>query len=139
MQNSFSFIILILIFAVMYFVMIRPQRKKQKQIEDMRRNVKAGDRIVTIGGIKGKIVRIGEEDFMLEVGSDKVRMEFMKWAISKVDEKGVGAKPQAKPAEKANEKEEAAEEPAAPKTPKKPRRLGAKTETPANEAKEAEE
>jgi preprotein translocase subunit YajC len=47
-----SMIILILIFAVMYFVMIRPQRKKQKQVEEMRAGVKSGDRITSIGGIK---------------------------------------------------------------------------------------
>jgi preprotein translocase YajC subunit len=136
MQQGFSFIILILIFVVMYFVMIRPQRKKQKQIEDMRRNVKSGDRIVTIGGIKGKIVRIGEEDLTLEVGSDKIRVEFMKWAISKVEEKGVSKKPQPKPEE---EKEAATEEADAPKTPKKPRRLASKTESSTSEAKEAGE
>jgi len=122
-------LILVLIFAVMYFVMIRPQRKKQKQVEAMRSGVKTGDRITTIGGLKGKIVRISDETIMIEVGPDKVRMEFMKWAVSKVDEKGA---PKSKTSDKSSVAEEIEpesdieQEEEAPKTVKKPKRLGFK-------------
>ncbi|MDR0596252.1 MAG: preprotein translocase subunit YajC [Clostridiales Family XIII bacterium] len=116
-------IMLVLIFAVMYFVMIRPQRKKQKEVEQMRSAVKPGDRITTIGGLKGKIVRISDETIMIEVGPDKVRMEFMKWAVSKVDEKGAA---KSRP-EKTEAKDDEDEQEEAPKTVKRPRRLGFKS------------
>jgi preprotein translocase subunit YajC len=126
-------LILVLIFAVMYFVMIRPQRKKQKQVEAMRSGIKAGDRITTIGGLKGKIVRTSDESIMIEVGPDKVRMEFMKWAVSKVDEAGAGksktsdksAKVEATADETEIEADQEQEE-EAPKAVKKPKRLGFK-------------
>jgi preprotein translocase subunit YajC len=136
-------IMLVLIFAVMYFVMIRPQRKKQKQIEEMRSAIKAGDRITTIGGLKGKIVRVTDDAIMIEVGPEKTRMEFMKWAVSKVEEKGApGQSAGTKPgkAGTAPAEEPAAEEEAeAPKAVKKPKRLGSKPSGAANKAAEAEE
>jgi preprotein translocase subunit YajC len=120
---------LVLIFAVMYFVMIRPQRKRQKQVEEMRAGVKTGDRITTIGGLKGRVVRVTEESIMIEVGPDKIKMEFMKWAVSKVEEKGAaksgGASKPAK-AEPVEADEPEVEEEEAPKTVKKPKRLGFK-------------
>jgi preprotein translocase subunit YajC len=127
-----QFLPLIAIFAVMYFVMIRPQRKKQKQVEEMRSNVKTGDRITTIGGLRGRVVRVADDVITIEVGSDKVRMDFMKWAVSKVDEKGA---PKSRSEERASEpeKEEAPEpEAEAPKTVKKPRRLGFKSDSEAD-------
>jgi preprotein translocase subunit YajC len=129
--NGSSILILVLIFAVMYFVMIRPQRKKQKQVEEMRAGVKTGDRITTIGGLKGKIVRISDETLMIEVGPDKVRMEFMKWAVSKVEEKGASKGKTSDKSDKVEAKAEEIEaeteqEEEAPKPVKKPKRLGFK-------------
>jgi preprotein translocase subunit YajC len=121
-------IMLVLIFAVMYFVMIRPQRKKQKQVEEMRAGVKSGDRITTIGGLKGRVVRVTDDAIMIEAGPDKIRVEFMKWAVSKVDEKGVSKGGTSAKQEKADEpsREEPEEEAEAPKAVKKPKRLGFK-------------
>jgi preprotein translocase subunit YajC len=123
-----SILILILIFAVMYFVMIRPQRKKQKQVEEMRAGVKSGDRITTIGGLKGRVVRVTDDAIMIDVGPDKIKMEFMKWAVSKVEEKGapVSGAAKAGKAEPEAKEEPAEEEAEAPKTVKKPKRLGFK-------------
>ncbi|MDR2163843.1 MAG: preprotein translocase subunit YajC [Clostridiales Family XIII bacterium] len=136
-------IMLVLIFAVMYFVMIRPQKKKQKQVEEMRSAVKSGDKITTIGGLKGKVVRVTDDSITIEVGSDKVRMEFMKWAVSKVEEKGAprsGSTARSeKPADPPQEDTVADEDAEAPKTVKKPRRLGFKSEDAAEEGKEADE
>jgi preprotein translocase subunit YajC len=134
-----SIIILILIFAVMYFVMIRPQRKKQKQVEAMRAGVSSGDRITTIGGLKGKVVRVTDDAIMIEVGPDKVRMEFMKWAVSKVEDKGapVSGAGKAGKAEPEPKEEPAEEEAEAPKTIKKPKRLGFKE--PESDAEEADD
>ena len=64
--------------------MIRPQKKKDKQIQDMRKSLQVGDEIVTIGGICGKIVKTKDESFIIQVGADKVKFEMMRWAVSSV-------------------------------------------------------
>ena len=66
---------------VMYFVMIRPQRKKQKAEEKMRSSIQIGDDIVTIGGIVGKVVTIKEDSLIVETGADRSKIRIMKWAI----------------------------------------------------------
>lgn len=75
---------LILLIVVMYFLMIRPQKKKDKQIQEMRRALTVGDEIVTIGGICGKIVKTKDDSFIIQVGADKVKFEMMRWAVSSV-------------------------------------------------------
>ena len=77
-------LMLVLLFAVMYFLMIRPQKKKDKQIQDMRKSLQVGDEIITIGGICGKIVKTKEESFIIQVGADKIKFEMMRWAVSSV-------------------------------------------------------
>ena len=84
MQILYQLLPLVLLFAVMYFLMIRPQRKKDKQIQDMRKSLQVGDEIVTIGGICGKIVKTKDESFIIQVGADKVKFEMMRWAVSSV-------------------------------------------------------
>lgn len=84
MQILVQLLPLILLFAVMYFLMIRPQKKKDKQIQDMRKSLQVGDEIVTIGGICGKIVKTKDESFIIQVGADKVKFEMMRWAVSSV-------------------------------------------------------
>ena len=84
MEQLASFLPLIILVLVMYFLMIRPQKKKDKQIQEMRRGLQVGDEIVTIGGICGKIVKTKEESFIIQVGADKVKMEMMRWAVSTV-------------------------------------------------------
>ena len=64
---------LILLIVIMYFFMIRPQRKKDKQIQDMRKSLQVGDEIVTIGGICGKIIKTKDESFIIQVGADNVK------------------------------------------------------------------
>ncbi len=75
---------IILIFVLMYFLMIRPQKKKDKQIKDMRNSLTVGDEIVTIGGLCGKIVKTKDETIVVQVGADKVKFEMMRWAVSTV-------------------------------------------------------
>ena len=84
MQILYQLLPLVLLFAVMYFLMIRPQRKKDKQIQDMRKSLQVGDEIFTIGGICGKIVKTKDESFIIQVGADKVKFEMMRWAVSSV-------------------------------------------------------
>ena len=73
---------LILMLAVMYFLMIRPENKKKKQAEEMRNSLKKGDQITTIGGIVGKIVQVMDDGLIIETSEDRVRMEITKWAVS---------------------------------------------------------
>ena len=82
----FSFAPLILIFVVFWFMMIRPQRKKDKQVKEMLNNLKAGDRICTIGGIYGTITGIQDDSVRLSVGKDNMSMVVARWAIRSVEE-----------------------------------------------------
>jgi len=77
-------IILIAVFAIMYFLMIRPQKKQQKKDAEMRNNLSVGDDIITIGGIMGKIVTVKEDSVIIETGSDKNKMRILRSAISRV-------------------------------------------------------
>ena len=86
-QNSLMSILpLIVIVAVFYFIMIRPQQKKTKQVNEMRSSGKPGDYVTTIGGFRGRVVRVKDEVVTIQVGSDKTKLEIMKWGISKIDE-----------------------------------------------------
>lgn len=76
-----SLIMFGLIFAVMYFFMIRPQIKKQKAENQYRASLKMGDKIITIGGIQGKIIEIGKSSVVIEVyGGSKLKV--LKSAVS---------------------------------------------------------
>lgn len=70
-----------LMIVVFYFFMIRPQQKKQKQIQKFRENLKRGDKIVTIGGIHGKIVDVQDTTFTIEI-SDNVKVTIEKAAVA---------------------------------------------------------
>ena len=73
---------LVLMFAALYFFMIRPENKKRKEAENMRNSLAVGDVITTIGGIVGTICAVKENTIVVETGADRVRIEFTKWAIS---------------------------------------------------------
>lgn len=81
-----TFLPLILIFVVFWFMLIRPQRKKDKQVKEMLNNLKAGDRICTIGGIYGTITGIKDDTITLSVGKDNLSMVVARWAIRGVEE-----------------------------------------------------
>jgi len=76
---------LLAIFFVFYFLLIRPQAKKQKQHEEMLSQLKKGDKVVTTGGIYGKISAVKDEIIVLSVG-DNVKLEVAKSAVSRVAE-----------------------------------------------------
>ena len=78
---------LILIVVLMYFMMIRPQKKKQKEEQQMRNNLRVGDELTTIGGIKGRVVSIKDDTITIESGADRTKIQFMKWAIQSVETK----------------------------------------------------
>lgn len=80
MQGSGQIIMLVLMVVVFYFFMIRPQMKKQKEQKEFRSNLKPGDKVVTIGGIHGKILEITDTTVLINSEGTKLRME--KSAIS---------------------------------------------------------
>ena len=75
-------IMIVVMIAVMYFMLIRPENKKKKAAEEMRSSLKVGDTITTIGGIVGTICKVDESTIVIETGADRVRVEFTKWAVS---------------------------------------------------------
>ena len=76
----------LLFFVVFWLILIRPQRKKDKQVKEMLNNLKAGDRVCTIGGIYGTITGIRDEDITLSVGSQNMTMVVARWGIRSVEE-----------------------------------------------------
>ena len=93
---------IVVMFAVMYFMLIRPENKKKKAAEEMRSSLKVGDTITTIGGIVGTICAVKEQTIVMETGADRVRIEFTKWAISS---KGTQSTEEAPVTEKEEKKE----------------------------------
>lgn len=72
----------VVLIGVFYFFMIRPENKRKKEAQQMRDALKVGDNITTIGGVIGDIVSIKDESIVLETTTDRVRIEFAKFAIS---------------------------------------------------------
>lgn len=77
----------ILLLVIMYFLMIRPQQKKQKEEAKMRNNLRVGDELTTIGGIKGRVVAIKDDTITLETSNDRTKIVFEKAAIGTVHTK----------------------------------------------------
>lgn len=82
-------IMLVLMLGVFYFFMIQPQRKKQKELKNFRENLKQGDKVVTIGGIHGKILEVTDTTVLITSEGTKIRME--KSAISQAVAETLGA------------------------------------------------
>ena len=117
-----SWVLILAMFAVLYFVMIRPQNKRDKEARNMRNNLKPGDEIVTIGGIYGKIVRVTEDRVIIMVGSEKTKLEMAKSAISGLANPSTGStSSKAKEAPADTEAKESSKP-----SPKSIRKLGAK-------------
>ncbi len=77
-----TIIMLVIMVAVFYFMLIRPENKRKKEASAMRDAVKVGDKITTIGGIVGVVVSMKDDKFVIETSADQVRVEFCKWALS---------------------------------------------------------
>lgn len=79
-----AFLPIILMFVIFYFLLIRPQQKRQKEQEQMVKALKKGDRVVTVGGIIGTVVGTKEKEVVIKVGDDEVKLELLRSSISQV-------------------------------------------------------
>ena len=75
------------IFAVFYFLFIRPQKKKENKLKEMRNNLQVGDKVTTIGGIIANVAKVEEDSVILEIGPNRNKVPFEKWAIGTVEPK----------------------------------------------------
>ncbi len=91
MSSWYSIIMIVAMLAILYFFMIRPQKKQEKETQAMRNALQVGDEITTIGGIIGKIVSIKEETCMIETGHDRTKIRILKSAVRNVDVKAEDA------------------------------------------------
>ena len=87
-----NLLMILLIFVVFYFFMIRPQQKKAKTEREFKENIKKGDKVVTIGGLHGKIVEIQDRTFTIEV-AENTRFRIEKSAISAETSKQINEQP----------------------------------------------
>ncbi len=90
-QWIITIVMVVAFIAIFYFFMIRPQKKQEKETNEMRNSLSVGDEITTIGGIIGKVVSIREETVVIETSHDRTKIRLLKSAISKVDVKAEDA------------------------------------------------
>lgn len=74
-------IFMVLLFAVMYFILIRPQKKKDKEAKAMQSSLQVGDEIVTIGGIVGLVVQVNEDNIVIETTGNRNKIRLKNWAV----------------------------------------------------------
>ncbi len=86
-QLIMSLVLWVVVFGVFYLLLVRPQKKKDKELKQMRDSINVGDKVVTIGGLCATVAKVEEERVVLEVGPNRTKMPFEKWAIGTVTEK----------------------------------------------------
>ena len=94
MEGLMTLFPLIILILIMYFLLIRPQKKREKEVNAMRNAVRVGDEIITIGGIYGKVVKTRDDMLTIAVGSDKTKFEVTRWALKVVSEQPASNKSQ---------------------------------------------
>ena len=123
-SGLYSIGMLVAMFAILYFLMIRPQRKKERADQEMRSALKVGDEIVTIGGVVGKIEKISDRTVVISTTAAKNKIEFLKTSVASVNRSAQTSDSSSKESKKAVEDEKA------PNRDKKvtPKKLGKKSE-----------
>ena len=120
-NNASSWIMIgsfVLIAVVFYFVLIRPQKKQERQANEMRNALQVGDEITTIGGIIGEIVSIKEETITIETSRDRTKIRFLRSAVRSVDVRAEDKNPALKKAAPAEVPQKKGKGKIAPETPK---------------------
>ena len=85
--SLFSLLLFPLLLVIMYFFMIRPQRKQEKEATAMRNSLSVGDEVTTIGGIIGRVINVKDDTFVLETTRDRTRIRFERSAVKRIDRK----------------------------------------------------
>ena len=80
-SGTFTIVWLVIMVALFYFMLIRPQKKKEKADRQLRASLQAGDKIVTIGGFTGRVLSVKDDEVTFETGAAKTRLTVKKWAI----------------------------------------------------------
>ena len=80
-ETLISFLPLLLILVLMYFMLLRPQKKREKEVQNIRNSLQVGDEITTAGGIVGRIVSLREDTLVIETGSDRSKIRIKRWAV----------------------------------------------------------
>lgn len=111
-MDTMSLLMLVALVAVFYFMIIRPENKRKKAAEELRNNLKKGDKLTTIGGIVGTIVQVNGDTIIIETSEDRVRLEITKWAVSTT-----GVQTSSDPKAQKKQKETSAEIPEEPEAP----------------------
>ena len=112
-----TIMMIVLMIAIFYFLMIRPENKRKKQAEEMRNSLKKGDWLTTIGGVYGRVVSITDRTVVIETSEDRVRVEFLKSAIGQVGTLDEQAAAQQRPTKKDKKAAEAKAEEKAVEAP----------------------
>lgn len=84
MEQLQAFILPLGLLVIFYVFAIRPQRKKEKEIKEMRSSLRVGDDVITIGGIMGRIVKLKDDYVTLEIGTAKTKLDITRWAVGSV-------------------------------------------------------
>ncbi len=87
MSNTMIMVGYAVFLVLLYMVLIYPKTKQAKKIQAMRNALRAGDEVVTIGGMVGKITKVSEDEITLEVNSDKTAIRLKRWAVGSLNEK----------------------------------------------------
>ena len=106
-MDSMSLIMIVMMIAIFYFMIIRPENKRKKQAEEMRNSIRKGERITTIGGMVGKVVQVNDSTIVFETSEDRVRIEIAKWGVQSTESMEAA---QAQRSGKKNASEESAKE-----------------------------
>ncbi|MBS5787792.1 preprotein translocase subunit YajC [Clostridioides mangenotii] len=77
----------VVVFGLFYFLLMRPQKKRDKQLKEMRESLQVGDKVTTIGGIIATVAKVDDDNLTLEIGPSRTKVPFQRWAIGTVESK----------------------------------------------------
>ena len=100
--------LIVIMIAVFYFMIIRPENKRKKRAEEMRNSLKTGERVTTIGGMVGRVVQVNDTTIVFETSEDRVRIEIAKWGIQSTESMEQAAAQKGRKVKKEAEAEEPA-------------------------------
>ena len=103
-----SIMLIVIMIAVFYFMIIRPENKRKKRAEEMRNSLKKGERVTTIGGMVGRVVQVNDTTIVFETSEHRVRIEIAKWGIQSTESMEQAAAQKGRKVKKEAEAEEPA-------------------------------